>query len=204
MKTKYVVGIDDHVGQIIIKGKRVKSYFIWCGFLERCYSKTPKNLLRNRVYKDCSVCEEWLTYSKFKLWYDVNYPNNPSVSWNLDKDILVRGNKIYGPEYCRFIPQRINKLITNNKERRGKCKIGVSYYEDDAKFSATISIFDETTKRKKCIRIGKYDTEQEAYLTYKKHKEEYIKTVAELYFSKNLICVEIYNSLMNWEIREDD
>lgn len=31
--------------------------------------------------------------------------------WHLDKDILLKGNKVYSPETCAFVPAKINSLL---------------------------------------------------------------------------------------------
>lgn len=37
----------------------------------------------------------------------------------LDKDILNKGNKVYCPENCIFVPRRINNLFTKSNRVRG-------------------------------------------------------------------------------------
>ena len=61
----------------------------WYAMLNRCY-----NPLSNRAaaYKNCSVCDEWLTFSNFKRWFDEHHVEG----YELDKDILVKGNRVYG------------------------------------------------------------------------------------------------------------
>lgn len=61
------------------------------------------------------------------------------VGWALDKDILVKGNKIYSPETCCFVPQEINNLFTKRKSCRGTLPIGVKYIKENKKFSASFS-----------------------------------------------------------------
>ena len=43
----------------------------------------------------------------------------------IDKDILYKGNKIYCPEKCIFVPFSINSLFTKRQNRRGDYPIGV-------------------------------------------------------------------------------
>ena len=52
--------------------------------MHRCYN--DKFHERQSQYKECSVCEEWLNYSNFKVWYDKN--KYGEVQLDLDKDIL--------------------------------------------------------------------------------------------------------------------
>lgn len=109
------------------KGKRTKEYSTWQGMLQRCYDEKFNN--RHISYKKCEVCEEWHCFQNFAEWFYENYRPEIMQGWQLDKDILVKGNKIYSPETCCFLPQRINKLLTKNNRVRGEYPIGVDYYK---------------------------------------------------------------------------
>ena len=43
--------------------------------------------------------------------------------WELDKDILEKGNKTYSPETCCFVPRVINSLYKTNYKNDKDCKI---------------------------------------------------------------------------------
>lgn len=82
------VGFNDMKGANL-SGSRV--YKEWKAMLNRCYA--PSSFLgRNKSYVDCEVCEEWLTFSKFKRWFE-DHENGYQEGYHLDKDILVKGNK---------------------------------------------------------------------------------------------------------------
>ena len=99
MKNKLVYGhgINDlkHIKGI---GK-TKAYKIWNAMLRRAYS--PKWHERFPTYIGCSVCDEWLTFSNFKNWFDDNYIED----YQIDKDLLNHDNKQYSPEFCIFVPR---------------------------------------------------------------------------------------------------
>ena len=77
--------------------------------LERCYSQKTQE--KHTTYKECSVSEEWYNFQNFAEWMDKNYNYETMQKWHLDKDILFKGNKIYSPERCAFVPQEINVLF---------------------------------------------------------------------------------------------
>ena len=64
--------------------------------------------------------------------------------FNLDKDILVKGNKVYSPSTCIFVPFEINGQFTKANTRRGSCPIGVSYAAHTNKFLACIAENNKT------------------------------------------------------------
>lgn len=83
-------------------GLRVKSYTVWVGMISRCYNEGRHKT--HPTYIGCSVCDEWLYYPNFKVWFDDNYIEG----YELDKDIKVKGNKIYSPETCMFVSKAEN------------------------------------------------------------------------------------------------
>jgi hypothetical protein len=170
------------------KGKPTKEYSVWLSMLTRCYSK--RFLESNTTYAGCEVCDEWLDFQNFAEWFNENYIEG----YQLDKDLIVKGNKLYSPETCCFVPQEINLLLVNRKNHRGKYPIGVS--RDKTKMSAHIVI-----KAKQCY-LGNYDTAEEAFNVYKKAKEANILSMAEEY--KDRISEKVYNSLLKYIININD
>ena len=99
-----------------VNGVKKDSYNTWRGMLERCYGE--KYQKKFPTYIDCSVCDEWKSYENFERWYNLNYYEVENEKMQLDKDILFKGNKIYSPNTCVFVPQRINKLFTKTDKLR--------------------------------------------------------------------------------------
>lgn len=173
-------------------GKCTKCYKTWNHMLERCYSKKFQE--RNPTYIDCSVSEDWLNFQVFGKWFDENYYNIGEEVMSLDKDILMKGNKIYSPQTCVFVPQRINLLFTKNNIVRGDSPIGVSY--KNKKYKAYCNV----DRKKKSL--GYYDTPEEAFQAYKQYKEQYIKEVADQY--KNVIPQKLYEAMIKYQVEIDD
>ena len=114
----------------------------------------------------------------------------------LDKDILSKGNKIYSPNTCIFVPQNINILFTKRNKSRGNLPIGVCYHKQDGKYMSKCSFGDGQKY------LGCYDTPQEAFQIYKEYKEKYIKEVADKY--KEYIPQKLYETMYNYEVEIDD
>ena len=182
-----------------INNKSTIAYQYWKDMLDRCYN--PYSLNRRPCYIDCYVCELWHCFQNFAEWFYENYYEIPNEKMNLDKDILIKGNKIYSPETCIFVPQRINTLFIKNKEKRGCYPIGVRWHKRDKKFESNCSILDENNKRKQ-IYLGRFNTSEEAFLPYKKFKENYIKQVADEY--KEIIPNKLYEALYKYEVGIND
>ena len=169
------------------------SYIIWSSMLKRCFDEKYKS--KNPTYKDCTICEEWLHYSNFRRWAE-NTQNGYMAGYQLDKDILVKGNKIYSPETCCFVPKDINTLLIEPKSRRSKYTAGV--YKKSRKFVAHLSRYG------KIVRVGSFNSLEEALIARKQAKEEYIKEVAQKYYSDGKITKRVYDALMKYEVEITD
>ena len=105
----YDVGFNDGKYHAMVSRKPVKNYLSWQGMLRRCYDK--KWQTRNPTYFGCSVSENFKSYSYYHEWCLSQIGFN-GLDFQLDKDLLCKGNKVYSEDNCVFLPQEINKLLT--------------------------------------------------------------------------------------------
>lgn len=184
----YGVGV---VGEAFVKNDTM--YNTWMCMLNRCYGAA--HVKENSTYKDCSVSDNFKYYPYFKEWCDnqigFNVLDDKGKTFALDKDILVKGNKVYSEYTCCFVPPEINSLITRYTKNSSTCK-GVYYNTKLGKFSAHLL----------GKYIGLFATEIEAFYAYKEAKETYIKEVANKW--KDKIDPRVYEALMAWAISIDD
>lgn len=179
-------------------GKMLDSYNCWCSTLQRCYS--AKFQEKYPTYKGCSVCDEWLYYPNFKKWYNENYYEIKGKTSQLDKDVLIKGNKVYSPDTCVFVPNFINTLFTKRQNDRGELPIGVYYDKKYKKYQASLRVFKNGKSVKK--HLGWFNTADEAFESYKQAKEDYIKEVADNY--KDKIPTKLYEAMYAYEVSIDD
>lgn len=181
--------------------KRTREYSIWMAMIHRCFDNKVKE--KHPTYKDATCCNEWLLYENFYEWlhsqenFDKWIDNK---NWHLDKDVLVKGNKIYSPETCCLVPQNINSLFTKHDIARGNYPIGISYHKRDNKFMVQCNN-PFTNKR---THIGGYKTLEEAFQSYKEYKENIIKQVAEIEYDKGNITKQCYEAMLNYVVEIDD
>ena len=168
-------------------------YKKWNGMMQRCYN--PKNKINNPSYEACTSSETFRHFSKFKSWY-YSQIGFDQVGWHLDKDILIKGNKVYSEDTCCILPPEINIALANNKSVRGSFPQGVIYNSTKTRYRARIQ------RGYKWESLGTYDTPEEAFYAYKPVKEAYIKSLAEKW--KDQIDPRVYGSLMNWVIEITD
>lgn len=168
-KLVYGVGINDADYLVSVKvfvdGKRKEVwrcpfYRKWSGMLERCYSEASH--LRRPTYSDCKTVSEWHTFSVFKEWMQ----NQDWQNKALDKDLLVPGNRVYGPDKCIFIDTTVNTFLNENGNARGEWPIGVYFDADKNKFIAQCREV-LTGKRKKLGRFSDPYEAHKAWLDFK-------------------------------------
>jgi hypothetical protein len=190
----YGVGILGTKYPSTINGIHTKEYKLWQNMLVRCYSDSSKN--RRPTYEGCEVSNNFKSYEYFYEWChkQIGFSNQ---DWHLDKDLLVKGNKVYSETTCVFLPNEINSLLTKRAASRGEYLIGVSW---DKRGMAFIS---RVRKNKgKSEYLGSFNTELEAYNAYKTAKESFIKEQAEKWEDK--IDPRAYEALMKYTVEITD
>ena len=185
------VGINDGKYPTKVNKVQKKEYSLWKSMLSRCYSASYQD--RQPTYIGCTVSDNFKHYSYFYEWC-VSQIGFKDIGYQLDKDLLIKGNKMYSESICIFIPRELNNLIENSKATRGMLPLGVNKSRN--KFKAECSV-NGTTKY-----LGVFITPDEAFQTYKTFKENYIKELAEKY--KDTIDPRAYQALINYEVSIDD
>ena len=185
------VGVVDVCFQISVGRTHIWQYKMWSNMLMRCYGAKYKQ--EHPTYRDVTCCKEWLSFATFVEWVNkqVGYSGLKPYS-DLDKDILKVGNKEYCPECCSIVPSEINLLFTSRKATRGDLPIGVYYNKESGNYVAHIRRFGVLNA------IGRYDTVQEAFDSYKVAKEKHIKVVAKTH--RDSLRPDVYAALMAWEV----
>lgn len=138
--------------------------------LKRSYCDKYK--IKYPTYKYCIVYEGWYLFSNFKKWME-------QQDWEgkqLDKDLLVRGNKVYSPETCLFVSAQVNKFLLESDANRGEYMIGCYWDKQHSKFTAVC--MNPFTKLRE--RVGFFGEELEAHQAWLKRKLEHAYTLAAL------------------------
>lgn len=167
------------------------AYEKWRDMLRRCYD--GKQQERFPSYIGCTVADEWHNFQNFAKWC-VSHEYYEFAGYHLDKDILVRGNKVYSAENCTLVPAYINTLLTNLVHDEAKTLSGVIYHKNKGLFRAYLRA-DGITKY-----LGYFDCEKDAHCSYVKAKEKLVKRRAIEY--RYNMEERVFNSLMNWSFYE--
>ena len=184
-------GRNDAMLQARHSGQFIWQYDLWKTVLKRCFCQKFK--LAHPTYKDVTCCDEWLSFANFLEWVnkEVGYKGKP-FGFDLDKDIIIKGNKVYCPEACAFVPKAINMLLVDCGSVSGEWPVGVTLDKRCGSFVARIML--DGKKR----HLGTFPTPSAAFEAYKLAKEAKIKSFALKYRSE--IKPAVFSSLISWVV----
>ena len=144
-------------------------YFRWKEILRRASRDYHRP-----TYAECEIAEEWINASEFKAWME-------SQHWegnHLDKDILVKDNKVYGPDTCAFIPAYVNTALLLNPMKRKKLPLGVK--KEGRGYRADINLSGSK------LYLGNFKCQEEAHAKWQGAKIEQLVKVCSDY--KTELC----------------
>ena len=194
----YGVGILGTKYPSKVSGVTTKEYVPWCSMLKRCYSDSFKK--KNPTYEGCKVSDNFKSYEYFYEWChkQVGFGNDGNGNpFHLDKDLLIKGNKVYSESTCVFIPSEINSLLIKREALRGEYLIGVYWSKTNKAFRARVNKNKGASEH-----LGYFNTELEAFNAYKVAKETYIKEQANKF--KSQIDPRAYEALMKYTVEITD
>ncbi|ANM46142.1 hypothetical protein BELINDA_216 [Bacillus phage Belinda] len=173
----------------VINYETTPQYKAWSGMIERVYSDTFHKIQPS--YKGCTMHEAWHNFQVFARWFDENSYTIEGERVDIDKDILIKGNKHYGPDTVLFVPQRINAVFVNSAKAAGVR----SKLTNTGKYIAHIRI------NNKAINLGAYETYEEARAVYMAAKRKAVTEKIETY--KGIIPDNVYTKLINYQLEGD-
>lgn len=168
-----------------ISANNTRQARIWHGMLTRCYGDDVKY----RSYLDCTVSDNFKNLGYFCNWCLKQVGFNEK-GFELDKDLLSKGRKIYSEDTCVFIPKEMNLFLASSKSVRGEFVIGVSFDKASQKFKVASTSW--------CNDRKGYSSEWEAFMVFKKAKEAHAKKLANKY--KDKVDPRVYEALMSYKV----
>lgn len=160
----YGVGINDvsFITSCKLNGKKFShpAYVAWKNILTRAFDHSY--ISKFPTYHNVTVCAEWMVFSSFLVWWKQNY----KTGWQLDKDLIQLGNRVYSPSTCVYIPSWINSFTLSGKKNLSTGKVGACYCKKRGKFTSTYSHPLSGQK----IRTGYFNSEYEARYYWLKQK----------------------------------
>jgi hypothetical protein len=172
-----------------------KSYTLWHSIKYRCI-KGGCVQTRSPRYVGCFISKNFLDFQYFADW--LNRQEGYGIAdYQLDKDILVSGNKCYGEDTCVLIPRQLNQFLALSHARRGKWPLGVRYDKNARKYRASVS------KSGGWCHLGCFDTPEDAALAYKVGKEaEAYRWYERLTAGEFVVAQVVIERMKTWRLEE--
>ena len=172
----YGVGIND---VMIPEFTTSRIWRQWCGIIRRCDNNDPKWLKGHMSYSGCTLDSRWIKLSAFKEWVEQwdDYENK-----EVDKDILITGNKVYGPDTCLMVRKSVNAWFKPFYTTTGKLPIGVTWNTAWKTGKSSINPYRAQItplKSGKRTSLGLFPTVEEASAAFESAKKEQIKILIE-------------------------
>lgn len=164
---------------------------IWLNLVQRCKPGSVQN--RSPRYAGCENAFE--DFDSFVDWCQLQ--TGYAKGFQMDKDLLVRGNKVYSPETVVFLPAELNCILTKANATRGDSPIGVTWSKFHEKYAAQCQ---NGTGRQK--HLGYFQRPEDAFAAYKRFKESFMRESAEAW--KDQIDERAYKALVEYEVRIND
>jgi len=170
-KLVYGVGINnaEYMVRQFINGKNTRCpyYTKWSNMLKRCYSELFQKT--HPAYIGCTTSKHWIKFSNFKDWMQ----KQDWESMDLDKDIKLKGNKIYSENACLFIPAKLNSFLSGDNAIKGGLPQGVSLCKSTGKFRVKMY------QGGKDKHLGRFGTQEEALKVYGLAREVKIQSLID-------------------------
>lgn len=161
-------------------------YTKWKDMIKRVMC--PKYHVKYPTYEDTSVRDEWKHLSDFKPWME----DQVWQGLELDKDILVMGNRVYGPDTCCFVPKFVNSLLMTKPNGRGECPLGVIYRKDCTNRPYTAQVNDG---KGNYLKLAHLADPMEAHKTWQLAKADAIETTILRYMLEPCYRQDVGNAL---------
>ena len=165
----------------------------WTSMRQRCIEGGVAQR-RNPNYSGCTLSEEFQDFQYFCNWHrsQIGY----ALGYQLDKDLLVEGNKIYGAEQCVLIPRALNSFCTTSTKVRTNLPRGVSF--NNGKYHAAIQLLGVDRG------LGSYSTPEEAGTAYRAAKELDAKRWADILCPPDYFVEQrVIDRLREWTLPKD-
>lgn len=181
-RTLYGIGYLGCNDSLIDKDNYI--YSKWANMMQRCYDPNTHKL--KPYYAQCTVDIEWHNFSNYREWHKENAMDDRKV--DLDKDILIPGNTVYGSETCTLVTHFANTIFETTRGMESN----IVKNNDTGKYDVSMTILG--TKKE----VGSFDTEEEATQGFFDYKNDYITEFAKN--SKGKVPYKTFEAMTSWNV----
>jgi hypothetical protein len=171
---------------------RSLSFCIWKHIKLRC-TEGASVQTASPSYVGCAMHSDFSDFQKFVEWHRAQ-AGYGMEGYDVDKDLLVVGNKIYGPDTCVLLPRDLNRFLVQMPPK--DLPQGVRICPRDGRYLVEIRNCGKSTF------VGRFDDLSKATSAYREKKAELaLDWVKRLRNSSSPIDSRVIESLSNWGSR---
>lgn len=149
------------------------------------------------TYVGCYMSDKFKDFQEFVEW-NQSQVGYGIEKYDLDKDILVKGNKEYGEDFCVYVPHVLNNFLCAANAIRGKLPQGVTMDKRDGAFS--VGVYSNN----KYLTVGRFKTVTEAMEAYAEAKtKEARKWYDRLVAGEFIVDPRVIERMRTWEFSYD-
>lgn len=140
---------------------RTQSYTRWNDMKKRCRKGMEPNW-KWLTYADTEMSTEFQDYQKFVPWHmaQIGYGFD---KYHIDKDLILPGNRVYGPDTCVLLPAALNQFICVKRNFGAALPTGV--YMLRGRFCGSMNVDGKT------IYLGLFPSAESAHEAYVERKD---------------------------------
>lgn len=184
------VSVDRRSGKALF----TQSGSVWYDMRTRCLVGGSIQSRQSR-YIGCTISDNFCDFQKFTDWH-IKQSGFGLFGYELDKDLLIIGNKLYSEETCVLLPKELNMFLISEKIDQGLWPAGVYLDKRRNNFVARLSILG------KQVYLGAYATPEQASAAYVDAKNnEARRWVARLKTNEFIVDERVINRLENWSVK---
>lgn len=174
-------------------------YQIWYGMLVRATDEEYKAV--TPAYSQASVSEDWLIRSNFKKWYMAHsvFFDLEGLRLELDKDLLVPGNKMYSADTCALIPQYLNVAFNSGVDSATNLPMWVSYRKrnkdmlNDLKKPYRASL---TRGNGEFVHVGYFSEVKDAHQAAQQMKISFLYEILDKYSKEPCFRQDVFEAVL--------
>lgn len=152
-----------------------RSERLWFGINRRC--DPDSDYVKSRpTYQGCR--NEFTSFAEFKQWAESQtgfYKKDGNGKlWQVDKDLLCPGSRIYSSHTCLFVPAKINSLMLCSNSAQGEWPLGVYLDRCRNRWKAQCSNGDGHSSH-----VGYFRSPMDAHKAWQQRKASVVMGFAE-------------------------
>lgn len=186
------------------KKLKTREFSIHDNLYTRCYN--PKYQEKKPTYIGCYMHEYVKDFQMFAHWLNLqphfNSVDDSGKFYNLDKDLIEKGNKCYAFDKMVLVPITINSFLTKANSKRNGLPLGVHYHKSSIGGKSPYQVGCRNPFLNKDVYLAAVSSPEQGFEIYKKYKESMAVKLAEHW--KGRVDEIVIQSLLNYRVEITD